>query len=153
MNSGTRRGTMFLALFIMFPFSKSAPLAIWAFIILSVSSIKIGMNLNAMDIIMATACTGTPILLNGDSEVSSPSVNWFGVVVSVMRDVPIIKYISRIDINIAFVIPTVDILIIPYWKSILSPAVKSTLKVAVIARSIITALSPFTIYLKGTFDI
>ena len=75
----------------IFPFSKSAPLAICAFIILSVSSINIGINLRAMDIIMAIACTGTFILLSGDKDFSSPSVNWFGVVVSVISDVPIIR--------------------------------------------------------------
>ena len=59
MNKGTRIGTSALALFIIFPVSKSAPLAICAFMILSVSSTRMGMKRRAMDMIMATSCTGT----------------------------------------------------------------------------------------------
>ena len=74
-NSGTRRGTIFFAFWIRFPFSKSAPLAICAFMILSVSSRRIGIKRRAMDIIMAISCTGTRILFSGRSSLSRPSVS------------------------------------------------------------------------------
>mgnify|MGYP002981931322 CR=1 FL=1 len=53
---------MALARLKMFPLSKSAPLAICAFMILSVSSNKMGMKRSAMDIIMATSCTDEDVL-------------------------------------------------------------------------------------------
>ena len=59
--------------------------------ILSVSSIRIGIKRSAIDIIIAIACTGTPILESGISAFSRPSVSWFGVVVSVMIEVPRIR--------------------------------------------------------------
>ena len=58
MKSGTSSGTIFLILLMKFPDSKSAPLAICAFMILSVSSMRIGMNRRAIDIIIAISCTG-----------------------------------------------------------------------------------------------
>ena len=46
--------------FFTMPFpSNEAPRAICAFIILSVSSLRIGMKRSAIDIIMAISCTGT----------------------------------------------------------------------------------------------
>ena len=50
---------MDFAFWIRFPFSKSAPRAICAFIILSVSSRRIGIKRRAIDIIIAISCTGT----------------------------------------------------------------------------------------------
>ena len=44
---------------IRFLLSKSAPLAICAFMILSVSSIRIGIKRSAIDIIMEISWTGT----------------------------------------------------------------------------------------------
>ena len=82
---------MALAFWIRLPVSKSAPLAIWAFMILSVSSTRIGMNLRAMDIIIETSCTGTFTRFRKPSPFSSPSVSWFGVVVRVMREEPITR--------------------------------------------------------------
>ena len=55
MNSGTRIGTSALARWKIFPVSKSAPRAFCADMILSVSSISVGMNRRAMDIIMASS--------------------------------------------------------------------------------------------------
>ena len=76
-------GIIFFARFIRLPDSKSAPRAICAFIILSASSISVGMKRSAMVIIMASSCAGKWI-----SAFSRPSVSWFGVVVSVIRLVP-----------------------------------------------------------------
>ena len=81
-------GIMFLARFIRLPDSKSAPRAICAFIILSASSISVGMKRSAIVIIMASSCAGKWILLSGISSRSSPSVSAIGVVVSVIRLVP-----------------------------------------------------------------
>ena len=90
-NSSTRRGTMFFAFWIRFPFSKSAPRAICAFMILSVSSRRIGIKRRAIDIIIAISCTGTWSLFSGRSRRSRPSVSWLGVVVSVIMEEPITR--------------------------------------------------------------
>ena len=82
---------MLLARWMMFPLSRSAPRAIWAFMILSVSSRRMGMNRRAMDIIMATSWTGTWIFFRGSKSSSMPSVSAFGVVVKVIRDDPMIR--------------------------------------------------------------
>ena len=63
--------------------SKFAPLAICAFIILSVSSKSVGINLKAMDIIIAISCTGTFIFLRGPMSFSKASDSLSGVVVNV----------------------------------------------------------------------
>ena len=84
-------GTIAFALWRIFPDSKSAPLAICAFMILSVSSSRIGINRSAMDIIIATSWTGTLILFSGWSSFSSPSVSPLGDVVNVMIDEPITR--------------------------------------------------------------
>ena len=81
MNRGTSRGIMALARCIRLPLSKSAPLARWADMILSVSSIRVGIKRRAMDIIMASSCTGTLIFFSGPSRDSSPSVSRMGEVV------------------------------------------------------------------------
>ncbi len=78
------------------PDSKSIPLAVWAFMIFSNSSVKIGINLSAIDIIIAISCTGTPILFKNPSDLSSPSVSSFGVVVNVSKDVPNTSMIRRL---------------------------------------------------------
>ena len=100
-NNGTSTGIIAFARLTRFPFSKSAPLAICAFIILSVSSIRIGINLKAIVIIIAKSWTGTFITFKNPRLFSSPSVRLFGVVVSVISDEPIIRYISLITINTA----------------------------------------------------
>ena len=70
-----------MARWIRLPDSKSAPLARWADMILSVSSISRGMKRRAMDIIMASSWTGTWIFFSGPSRFSSPSVSRMGEVV------------------------------------------------------------------------
>ena len=60
-NKGTKTGINFFPRSKIFPLSKSTPLDICAFMILSNSSVKIGINRRAMDIIMAISCTGTCI--------------------------------------------------------------------------------------------
>ena len=84
-------GIMLFTLWMMLPLSRSAPLAIWAFMILSVSSRRMGIKRRAMDIIMATSCTGTCILLRGCRRLSMPSVRALGVVVKVISDEPAIR--------------------------------------------------------------
>ena len=74
-NNGISIGSIAFILCIKLPDSKSAPLAICAFIILSVSSTSIGINLSAIDIIIAISCTGTFILFNGFNSFSSASVS------------------------------------------------------------------------------
>ena len=81
MNNGTRMGTSALARWRILPDSKSAPLAFWADMILSVSSMRVGMKRRAMDIIMLSSCTGTLIFFKKPSRDSSPSVRAMGLVV------------------------------------------------------------------------
>ena len=80
-NSGTRMGMRALAFWMRFPLSKSAPLAFWADMILSVSSISVGMNRRAMDIIIASSWTGTWSFFRPFSSRSRPSVRLMGLVV------------------------------------------------------------------------
>ena len=79
MKRGTRMGTRALARSMRFPLSKSAPRAFWADMILSVSSISVGMKRRAMDIIMASSWTGTRTLFRGPSRASMPSVRAMGL--------------------------------------------------------------------------
>ena len=81
MNSGTSSGMSALARWNRLPDSKSAPRAFCADMILSVSSISVGMKRSAMDIIIASSCTGSLIFLRGLSRLSSPSVRRIGLVV------------------------------------------------------------------------
>ena len=81
MNRGTSRGTRALAFCIRLPVSKSAPRAFWADMILSVSSISVGMKRRAMDIIMDSSWTGTLMAFRGFISRSRPSVSWMGEVV------------------------------------------------------------------------
>ena len=66
---------------ILVPLSSMAPRAFWAFIILSVSSIRVGIKRRAMLIIMASSCTGNRSFFRGESRCSSPSVRAMGLVV------------------------------------------------------------------------
>ena len=72
----------------MLPDSKSAPRAICAFMILSASSMRVGIKRKAMVIIIASSCAGKPSFPNGVSSFSNASVSAMGVVVSVISDVP-----------------------------------------------------------------
>ncbi len=81
MNSGTSRGMSAFARWTRLPESKSAPLARWADMILSVSSMRVGMNRRAMDIIMDSSWTGTWSFFSGPSRLSRPSVSSRGEVV------------------------------------------------------------------------
>ena len=87
-NSGTSSGTMAFARWSRLPVSKSAPRAVCAFMILSVSSRSVGMKRRAMVIIMAISCTGKCTAFRGLSSRSSASVSAMGEVVSVKSDVP-----------------------------------------------------------------
>ena len=94
-NSGTSSGTRLLARANRLPLSKSAPRAIWAFMILSVSSSRVGMNRRAMVIIIASSWAGKPIRANGDINRSSPSVRAMGEVVRVNSEVASTSIIKR----------------------------------------------------------
>ena len=74
-------GSRALARLTRLPVSKSAPLAFWADMILSVSSIRVGMKRRAMLIIMVISCTGTLMTFRGLISSSSPSVRAMGLVV------------------------------------------------------------------------
>ena len=79
--SGTKSGSRALARSVILPVSKSAPLAFCADMILSVSSMSVGMKRSAMLIIMLISWTGTLSFLSGPSRISSPSVRAMGLVV------------------------------------------------------------------------
>ena len=142
---------MFFTLWIIFPLSKSAPRAICAFIILSVSSRRIGIKRSAIDIIMEISCTGTWIFFNGPSRLSSASVSWFGVVVSVISEEPIIRKIRRTDIRHAIATPS-RVIVIFQIRTSTSPGVNKMLNTIVIASSTKIDFRPFVINLNGTFD-
>ena len=81
MNSGIRIGTSALMRWVNVPLSSIAPRAFWAFIIFSVSSIRVGMNRSAIVIIMASSCTGKCSFASGRSRLSMASVSTMGLVV------------------------------------------------------------------------
>ena len=81
MNRGTRMGIRALARSMRLPFSKSAPRAFWAHMILSVSSMSVGINRRAMHIIILSSWTGTRIFFSGFISCSRPSVREMGEVV------------------------------------------------------------------------
>ena len=66
--------------------------------ILCVSSNNVGINLKAIEIIIAIICTGNPIFLNGDSKCSIPNVKSSGLVVAVKIVVIIMINTKRITI-------------------------------------------------------
>ena len=70
-----------MARWIRLPLSKSAPRARWADMILSVSSMRVGINRRAIDIVIASSWTGTRTFFSGPSRDSSPSVSRMGEVV------------------------------------------------------------------------
>ena len=80
-NSGTSSGSSALARWKRLPVSKSAPRAFWADMILSVSSMSVGIKRRAMLIIMDISCTGTLIFFRGLNSRSIPSVRAMGEVV------------------------------------------------------------------------
>ena len=96
--SGINIGIKLFALCNIFPVSKLAPLAFCALVILSVSSIKVGINLNAKDITIAISCTGNLITFKIPNDFSRPSAQSLGVVVSVITDVPTTNSTSLIAI-------------------------------------------------------
>ena len=83
------------------PESSCALRAFWAFIILSVSSISVGMNRRAMVIIMASSCTGKCSFASGCRSCSMASVSTIGLVVYVSRLVPAIRQMMRTAIMTA----------------------------------------------------
>ena len=142
---------MALARLKMLPLSKSAPLAICAFMILSVSSNNIGIKRSAMDIIMATSCTGTLNTFKGPIIFSIPSVKLFGVVVSVITEDPIISSVSRTAREMAIFSPSCVMVSFQIVNNGV-PGVKKRLNTTVISMSITMVFIPFTMNLKGTFD-
>ena len=84
----------------IFPLLKFIPRAVWDFIIIFNSSDNTGINLSAIEKIIAISFTGK-IFLNGDNMLTNASVNWIIEVVNVKRDDKKTKMISRNDIFIA----------------------------------------------------
>ena len=80
---------------------------------------------------------------------SKPSVSWFGVVVSVMTEEPITRYIRRRPMKTASRKPSCVTFKNPIWK-ITRPFVKNRLKLILISNRNTIALSPRTINLNGT---
>ena len=98
---GIKRGIMLFIFCIKLPVSKLVPLAACAFIILSVSSIKVGINLRAIVIIIAISCTGNFTYVSGFSRDSNALVSASGDVVSVSNAVNKISRTSLITTNAA----------------------------------------------------
>ena len=136
MNSGTRMGTNALARRKILPVSKSAPRAFCADMILSVSSISVGMNRSAMDIIMASSWIGRRSFFSGPSRLSMPSVRAMGLVVYVIKNVPMMSITIRSTICTAATTPSQVMLRssqtsatgVPAVKNIFITAVKATTK-------------------------
>ena len=149
MNRGTRMGTKALARFTRLPVSKSAPLAFWADIILSVSSIRVGMNRRAMHIIMLSSCTGIWSFFSGPISDSKPSVREMGEVVKVMRKVPVISIRILPIIKIARVRPSLVMVSFQMRISTVSPPVKNRFSTPVNTRIITRGFMPLTMDLGG----
>ena len=98
-NKGTSSGTIDLTLSFIGPDEKSTPLAVWAFMIFSVSSISVGMKRSAMDIINASSCTGIFHFFKGPNSSSIPSVMDIGDVVKVKSDVTRINNVNLTDMK------------------------------------------------------
>ena len=79
-----------------FPDSRSAPRDSCAFMILSDSSISVGMKRSAIVIIIASSWAGKWNTLSGVRSRSMPSVSAMGDVVSVSMDAPVTSRIMRI---------------------------------------------------------
>src|SRR5699024_1182946 len=94
MNKGMKIGMSALTLDFSLPVIKVEPLALCAFMIFSVSSISVGMNLRLIEIIIASSCIGTLISLIGAPRFSMASVSSIGLVVRV-RIVVMINSITR----------------------------------------------------------
>ena len=69
--------------------------------ILSVSSMSVGMKRRAMDIIMLISCTGTLSFLSGPKRISIASVSAMGDVVYVSRNVLAMSIVMRRTMNTA----------------------------------------------------
>ena len=102
------------------------------------------MNRSAMDIIIATSCTGTLKILSGRISFSKPSVRLLGVVVSVITEDPTIKNDNRIAIIPAILAPS---LVMVSFHSVTSgsPGVRNRLNTTVIIKIKTIARMPFTI--------
>ncbi len=84
--SGINNDVIAFVLWTRVPVLKFAPLAICASLILSISSRRVGTNLNAMDIMIATSCEGMPKTLSGLRSLSIPLTSSVGSVVIVRID-------------------------------------------------------------------
>jgi len=152
MKSGTRIGIKLFALFIKLPSSKDAPLLTWATIILSASSIRTGMNLKAIVIIIIISVEGNFNFSNGKDRNSRPFVNSRGDVVNVKSEEIIIKIMSLEPIKIPLFNPS----IVNFKKNILkmvSPGVKKKWKKIVTNSNIKIGFNPFKTYLIGILEI
>ena len=111
------------------------------------------MNLSAMDIIMASSWAGRPILLNGDSSFSMPSVRSIGVVVNVSSDPLIMISTSRIASLSASTRPSQVIYLNGTACDMGVPRVVNMFITAVNMIMNRMGLSPLSVYFTGTPDI
>ena len=102
------------------------------------------MNRSAIDIIIAISWAGKWITLSGESSLSKPSVNWFGVVVYVISDVPKISRISRTPMKAPRCRPSF-VSFRNFHCQTTSPLVRKKLHNTVNARSIRIGRSPRSI--------
>lgn len=82
-NSGTIKEMMALNFVEILPCLKSTPREDWAFIMRSTSSNSVGINLKAIEIVIATSWVGNLMTLSGDKNHSRAYVNSNGLVVAV----------------------------------------------------------------------
>lgn len=114
-----------LTRFIIPPVSNLAPLDACAFIILSVSSARIGMNLSDIESIIAISWEGKPSFFKGENMLSKPSVICVGDVVNV-KTAPISNInINLKDIKTALYTPSEVIFIIHRFNTTLPLLLKS----------------------------
>ena len=147
-NSGTSSGSSALARWKRLPVSKSAPRAFCADMILSVSSMSVGMKRRAMDIIMLISCTGTLSFLSGPKRISIASVSAMGDVVYVSRNVPAMSIVIRRTMNTARIRPS-QVMVIFQKDTSSRPGVKKILSTAVSAMMIHSGLRPRRMTFSG----
>jgi hypothetical protein len=119
---------------------------------LSVSSSRVGINLRAIVIIIASSWAGNLITLKGLSNSSKPSVRAIGEVVRVKIELPDTRNISLRAIKIACLSPSLVTVIFQTLNRTVPPVLKNRLstKVMMIIKS--RGLRPFNTYLRGILD-
>ena len=119
--------------------------------ILSSSSINVGINLNEIVIIIANSCAGTPIFFKGFNKFSIASVNCIGEVVNVSKLEKIISNINLKLIKIPNFIPSSVNLKIKISAKISPSCVKKCIK-SVNKIIQLIGFNDFKIIFTGIFD-